>query len=144
MAKENSGSMMAVLSHTLVSSEFYKPSQGRRVRSITGLATAGVFLVAAYQILVGWSGTGWGAAGTVLALLLGCAGSWVAFRLVCWPPFADFLIQTEAEMNKVSWPTETEVIRGSGVVLFTMFFLAAMLFLYDYALFFVLWAIGIK
>ena len=33
------------------------------------------------------------------------------------PAFADFLIAVEAEMNKVSWPTRTELFRGSMVVI---------------------------
>ena len=37
------------------------------------------------------------------ALVLG----WLIFRLVQFPPFAEFLIATEAEMNKVSWTSRT-------------------------------------
>ncbi len=48
-----------------------------------------------------------------------------------WPRFADFLIAVEAEMSKVSWPTKTELYRASTVVIFTMAFLALLLFSYD-------------
>ena len=58
-------------------------------------------------------------------------GMWFAFRLVNWPKFADFLISVEAEMTKVSWPTKTELYRASMVVIFTMAFLALLLFAYD-------------
>jgi preprotein translocase subunit SecE len=58
-------------------------------------------------------------------------GVWIAYRLVNMPRFADFLISVEAEMNKVSWPTRPELIRASLVVLFTIFFLAAVLFVFD-------------
>ena len=45
-------------------------------------------------------------------------GVWVSYRVVNFPAFADFLIAVEAEMNKVSWPTRTELIRASyGVIL---------------------------
>ena len=47
------------------------------------------------------------------------------------PSFADFLISVEAEMNKVSWPTRTELIRASIVVILMIFLLAAILFAYD-------------
>ena len=47
------------------------------------------------------------------------------------PRFADFLIAVEAEMNKVSWPTRPELVRAVFVVLFTVFFMAAVLFGYD-------------
>jgi preprotein translocase subunit SecE len=51
--------------------------------------------------------------------------------LVNYPPFADFLINVEAEMVKVSWPTRTELFRSSVVVMLTIFGLAAILALYD-------------
>jgi preprotein translocase subunit SecE len=47
------------------------------------------------------------------------------------PRFADFLIGVEAEMNKVSWPSRTELVRASMVVLFTIFLLATVLFAFD-------------
>ena len=59
------------------------------------------------------------------------AGLWIAYRAVNFPAFADFLIAVEAEMNKVSWPGRTELFRASMVVLFTIFFLAAVLFGFD-------------
>jgi preprotein translocase subunit SecE len=58
-------------------------------------------------------------------------GGWFGFRLVNWPRFADFLIAVEAEMAKVSWPAKTELVRASLVVIFTIFFLAITLFLFD-------------
>ena len=63
------------------------------------------------------------------ALLL--LGWWVSYRFVNVPEFADFLIAVEAEMNKVSWPTRSELIRSSIVVLFSMFFLAVALLAFD-------------
>jgi len=59
-------------------------------------------------------------------------GGWMAYRLVNLPSFADFLIAVEAEMNKVSWPSRPELIRASTVVLVTIFFLAAVLFGFDW------------
>jgi preprotein translocase subunit SecE len=64
--------------------------------------------------------------GSVLLL-----GAWLAYRLVNFPQFADFLIAVEAEMNKVSWPSRAELIRSSVVVIFLMFFLAFVLFGFD-------------
>jgi preprotein translocase SecE subunit len=59
------------------------------------------------------------------------AGLWVAYRTVNVPASADFLITVEAEMNKVSWPSRSELFRASMVVLFTIFFLATILFSFD-------------
>ena len=47
------------------------------------------------------------------------------------PKFADFLIAVEAEMTKVSWPTQTELVRSSLVVIFFIVSLAAILFMFD-------------
>ncbi len=66
-----------------------------------------------------------------LPLVLLAAGVWFGFRLVNWPRFADFLIAVEAELNKVSWPSRSELVKASLVVIFTMLFLASLLFCYD-------------
>ena len=58
-------------------------------------------------------------------------GLWIGYRLVNWPRFADFLIAVEAELNKVTWPSREELKRASVVVIFTIFFLAITLFLFD-------------
>ena len=59
------------------------------------------------------------------------AGAWFAYRLVNIPRFADFLISVEAEMDKVSWASKDEVFRATVVVVTTMLFLGAVLFVYD-------------
>jgi preprotein translocase SecE subunit len=64
-------------------------------------------------------------------LLLTAAGLWLAFRVVNLPVFADFLIATEAELNKVSWPTRKSVVQDTIVVLTTVFMLTVFLFLVD-------------
>jgi preprotein translocase SecE subunit len=66
-----------------------------------------------------------------LPLLLIAAGIWFAWRVVNYPPFADFLIATEAELNKVSWPTRTRLVRDTVVVLVTTVLLAVFLFVMD-------------
>jgi preprotein translocase subunit SecE len=66
-----------------------------------------------------------------LAVAVGTLGCWIGYRLVNWPKFADFLISVEAELNKVSWPTQKELVRASIVVIFTILFLSAILFGYD-------------
>jgi preprotein translocase SecE subunit len=64
-------------------------------------------------------------------LLLAAAGLWIAFRVVNLPVFADFLIATEAELNKVSWPTRRSVVQDTIVVLTTVLMLTVFLFLVD-------------
>src|SRR5205823_12924202 len=70
-------------------------------------------------------------------------GLWLGFRIVNLASFADFLIAVEAEMNKVSWPSRTELIRASMVVIVLMFGLTIVLFTYDITLTWFLHAIGV-
>jgi preprotein translocase SecE subunit len=63
----------------------------------------------------------------VILLLLG----YFSWRVVNWPTFADFLIATEAEMNKVSWTTRQRLVQDSVVVLVTVALMALFLFTVD-------------
>jgi preprotein translocase SecE subunit len=67
----------------------------------------------------------------VAPLLLFAGLVWIAWRVTNWPTFADFLIATEAEMNKVSWTTRKRLIQDTVVVLITVFLLTAFLFVVD-------------
>jgi len=61
-------------------------------------------------------------------------GLWASFRALQMPSFADFLISVEGEMNKVSWPSRGELFRATLVVILVVFFLAFLLFAYDFVL----------
>ena len=110
---------------------FYKRSQGRLMRQVTFGAIALIVLTGTWSLngmlLGAWSsGSRYGLCAAVAA-----AGCWLAFRLVNYPRFADFLISVEVEMNKVTWPTRLELMRATIVVIVTMFGLALTLFLFD-------------
>jgi preprotein translocase SecE subunit len=66
-----------------------------------------------------------------LPLLMLAAGLWLAWRSVNVPVFADFLIATEAEMNKVSWTTQRRLVQDTIVVLVTVVLMAFYLFSMD-------------
>jgi preprotein translocase SecE subunit len=66
-----------------------------------------------------------------LPILLAAFSLWFAYRLVNFPPFADFLIATEAELNKVSWVTRKRLVQDTVVVLVTMLLLTVFLFVVD-------------
>jgi preprotein translocase SecE subunit len=66
-----------------------------------------------------------------LAVLVAALTIWFAYRVVNYPRFADFLIATEAEMNKVSWSTRARLIQDTIVVLTTVLLLAVFLFVVD-------------
>jgi preprotein translocase subunit SecE len=138
MAKDNQGgsSGWTQLVRELVKTEIYKRSQGRLVRQFTCLAIWVAFALAAWRLppmlAVDWHVPrmwAWVAAGVLLLV-----GLWLGFRIVNLPSFADFLIAVEAEMNKVSWPSRTELTRASMVVIVLMFGLTFVLYMYDFVL----------
>jgi preprotein translocase subunit SecE len=124
---------------------FYKRNQGRIARQATFYSFAVIVALGAWTLnrwLAGYVGdvavnnpdwsvqkqhlVEYGIPLVVLAL-----GLWASFRVVQMPTFADFLISVEGEMNKVSWPSRTELFRASLVVILVIFFLAGILFGYD-------------
>ena len=66
-----------------------------------------------------------------LPLLLGLAAIWLAWRIVNLPVFADFLIATEAEMNKVSWASRRRLVQDTLVVLVAVVLMTIFLLLAD-------------
>jgi preprotein translocase SecE subunit len=73
-----------------------------------------------------------------LPLLLAALTFWLAYRMVNVPVFADFLIATEAELNKVSWTTRSRLVQDTIVVLITVVFMAIMLLVVDTAWYYLL------
>jgi preprotein translocase subunit SecE len=110
----------------------YKRSQGRITRQITFAALAAAIALGLMRLSALSAGTGphwqFGLPGVLLL-----AGLWASYRAVNVPAFADFLIAVEAEMNKVSWPTRSELYRASMVVLIVIFALAIILSIFDYS-----------
>jgi preprotein translocase subunit SecE len=136
MAKEKTATRTSFL-QDLFQFGVYKRNQGRVVRQVTFAALAVSLLLGAWKLfdmlVANRSGDWYLFSGIeyVLPGVLLLVGAWFAYRLVNYPQFADFLISVEAEMNKVSWPSRTELIRSSLVVIFLMFFLAFVLFGFD-------------
>jgi preprotein translocase subunit SecE len=108
----------------------YKRSQGRIARQITFGSLAVIFVLAAWCLNDYYSNRG-PSARIVAPLAVLVLGVWASFRVVQLPSFADFLISVEAEMNKVSWPSRTELFRSSIVVMLMIFLLAFVLFAFD-------------
>jgi preprotein translocase SecE subunit len=67
----------------------------------------------------------------IMPLIVLALAVWFAYRLVNYPRFADFLIATEAEMNKVSWASQKKLVQDTIVVLITVVLMAVFLFLVD-------------
>ncbi|WP_237226455.1 preprotein translocase subunit SecE [Rubinisphaera sp. JC750] len=115
----------------LFSVGLYKRSQGQRVRQITGIAIAIIFLVGAWSLSVNVLGNASEPLRVGLPTAIAVLGCWLAYRIVNYPPAADFMIGVQSEMDKVSWPTWPQLWRATVVVLVVMVVLAASLFLFD-------------
>ena len=116
----------------MLSLRLYKRTQGRMVRQTTMVSMIIIVLLIAWRarvtLVVSTDIDGWNI-GIPLGVLV--LGLWFSFRIVHLPRFADFLIAVEAEMNKVSWPSTTELIKSSLVVIIVIFLLTGILFGYD-------------
>jgi preprotein translocase subunit SecE len=142
---------MGLFFQELTRGEIYKRTQGKLTRQITcitiwvaaALLAWRIYSVAVWTFADAWMTHG----GTYLkygvpVVVLGI-GLWLGYRIVNYAPFADFLIAVEAEMNKVSWPTQTELVRSSTVVIILIISLTATVFVYDLVLRYILGRTGI-
>jgi preprotein translocase SecE subunit len=128
--------------------EFYKKGQGSLARI---LALFSCFALAAWGGYSLWKllqGSDWANATLVTVPHLGfridvamvVAVVVVAVLLfgVVWlmnrPRSVDLLVETEAEMRKVSWPSRQEAWNSSVIVVITVLFLMGLLFFYDVVL----------
>ena len=125
----------------------YKRSQGQRIRryTIIGLLLIGLSGVWALHTHYMFGSGDWrlrlpftDRPVTVLAtveyagpVLIAAAVLWVSWRAVNMPAFADFLIATEAEMNKVSWSPRKRLVQDTAVVLVTTALLTVFLLFVD-------------
>ena len=142
MAKTKSGSSFLA---EMFSVSLYKRNQGRVTRQVTAVGFAIVLFYGAWTLAQGPLSTYTPKAGDTqlianlktvvrvgLPVAICAVGCWLIYRIVNYPRFADFLISVEAEMDKVSWASRAELIRATTVVLVTMVFLGAVLFLFDF------------
>ena len=145
MARDIAGTNSTPLTSELLQTSVYKPNQGRIVRQLTALAVWVVVALGCWRLYATLRANMEPGSYIVLAIpgVMLLAGLWFGYRVVNWPRFADFLIAVEAEMNKVTWPSKDELIRASIVVIFTIFFLAMALFLFDVAWQFIFDLLGV-
>jgi preprotein translocase SecE subunit len=101
----------------------YKRSQGQKVRKWTMIGVmivgfSGVYAIWHQSLLPAGDWTPRIPFTDVkIPFLLVVLTLWIGWRTVNVPPFADFLIATEAEMNKVSWTPIRKLMRDTVVVL---------------------------
>lgn len=147
------GWMTAIESQGWLHTYSYKRTQGLRVRRYTMI---GLLLVGLSGVWVMYNnqtfGTGDlkirvpflqnenGGFGTIsilsdvqysLPMLMAAVIMWLSWRAVNMPTFSDFLIATEAEMNKVSWSPRKRLLQDTVVVLVTTTLLTLFLLCVD-------------
>ena len=115
----------------------YKAAQGRTIRVGTAIGLAVVDLALCYYV------------GALLQTYLGeapyktylvyavpaalfAALAIAEFLVLNRPAVVDFMVATESEMKKVSWPGRAELLGSTGVVLVTVVLLAALIFVVDF------------
>ena len=116
----------------LASTSFYKRNQGRLARRLTWAAISAIAILGAWALrnsfLIG--SDNW-VIEYGIPLTIGAFGVWLGFRVIHHPKFAEFLIATESEVEKVHWPDRPHVHRATIVVMVTMLLMGAMLFVFD-------------
>lgn len=145
--KTGEGWMIALEEQGWFSTAYYKKTLGVRVRRLTIL---GFLLLGGSGIYSLWSQgvlpKDWvvtlpldsaptitllpDAHYTALLILVGLT-LWFAWRATNVPTFAEFLIATEAEMNKVSWSPKKRLAQDTVVVLTTTLLMALFLLVVD-------------
>ena len=109
----------------------YKPGQGKYVRWGT---VGGIGVI----VLVGaaWLGEHelkpYGVPAQATGIMIWIAlGAIAAFWAVNKPSLAEFMIMTESEMRKVTWPSRRALISSTKVVIFMTLLLAGLLWVVD-------------
>ncbi|MFM7316014.1 MAG: preprotein translocase subunit SecE [bacterium] len=121
----------------LVQTGQYKPTQGFTARTATAAALGLIMLGGLWQLHESlrnattpqWASSPMSRLG--MPGVIAVASGWFIFRLINYPVFAEFLIATEAEMNKVSWTTWSDLKRATTVVLVTVILMTSYLWLVD-------------
>jgi preprotein translocase subunit SecE len=126
----------------LARADLYKPMQGWYARVYTALGLGLIVFFGALRVFDACIEYQPALRFGLPAIFLGALG-WVVFRIVHFPPFAEFLIATEAEMNKVSWTSKDDLIRATTVVLATVVLMTVFLFMVDTLWTFILKLIGV-
>lgn len=125
---------MSALFQEFLKTGVYKKKQGKVCRASTAAALFVLLMAGVYQLYTSVL-AGKGAFSVyALPIILLLVVAWISYRVVNYARFADFLIQVEAEMRKVSWPSKDELIRSSFVVIVVMLLMTLLLFGYDIAL----------
>jgi len=142
MASKKGRSSYSSYLGAIFTTDLYKRNQGRVTRQATAAAIVLVVAFGAWTLSQGPLMAQQEAIKVGVPTGIVVLAAWLSFRLVNFPRFADFLVSVQAEIDKVTWASRSELYRATVVVVSTMVFLGAMLFLYDQLWFFLFKAIN--
>jgi len=114
----------------------YKPGQGYYTRMLSGIG-AGILVVAGVawlvkQLSVVKSDYVYYYQGITAAVII--LGAFITlWYLLNKPRIVDFMIATESEMRKVNWPSRSEIIKSTWVVICGTIMMALLLLVVDVA-----------
>lgn len=125
---------------------YRKQGQGSIVRPVAGLSLIGLAAFGCGSLAAGVNMGWWEqvlytipffefqiSLGEIISFLLFVGLSFGIYLFVVNHPVAsDFLIETEAELRKVSWPEGDEFVNASIVVIISILIIAALLALFDF------------
>lgn len=109
----------------------YKKSQGRPTRqialcvviaSLSWLLISVVALFVRRQVGIGWLS---------LCVLVVAVAGFISVAILNRPRWADFLISVQGEIDKVTWPSKSEVHKHTIVVLILLVSMAVIVFGFD-------------
>jgi len=128
--------------------EFYKKGQGSVARLLGLVGIGGLVLWGCWALWVRLQGFIWASSSLLDVPHVGLRIDWALIIAVgvalggvvgtAWllnrPKLVDLLVETEAEMKKVSWPSRQEAWNSSIIVVVTVIVLMSLLFVYDLVL----------
>jgi preprotein translocase subunit SecE len=139
----DSKSRFAPFLANLIQANLYKPLQGKQARLWTAIGLGLIIVFGLREVHDSLDGRTGKFASYGYPAAVGVVLAWLTFRLLQFPPFVEFLIATEAEMNKVSWTSREDLKRATTVVLVTVLLVAVFLFGVDWIWSLLLHAIGV-
>lgn len=128
--------------------QLYKPEEAKTSRGLTAAAVGAILVYGVYALFHQLVSPFWKdplpgigllfgdefpiSPRVILATVLFLVAAFADYVLCNHPKAVEFLIETEAEMKKVSWATRQEVVGASLVVIFTVVVLAVFIFAVDF------------
>jgi preprotein translocase subunit SecE len=128
----DSKSRFAPFLGNLIQTSLYKPLQGKQARLWTAVGLGLIIIFGLREVYLNLKDTSGKVATFTIPVAIGVVLGWFTFRLLQFPPFVEFLIATEAEMNKVSWTSRDDLKRATTVVLVTVLLMAVFIFGVDW------------